>query len=94
MDDLLWQFKPSSFVPHAIAGDAGESLHQVTIAYGDYPTAAEDVLINLTGEACQAHQQFQRINEILISDPEILATGRDSYRYYQAQGYAPETHKL
>ena len=53
-----------------------------------------DVLINLSGQPCQSHQRFQRINEIICQDEDILAAARDSWRYYQAEGYQPQTHKL
>ena len=76
------------------------SLAKVQIG-ADLPQAADNkqeademVVINLSGSACEKHQQFSRINEILLSDEENLAHGRSCYRFYQAQGYTPETHKL
>ena len=94
VDDMLWQFKSTSFIPHGLATEAGDSKDKVQIS-ADLPLeSGDEVLINLSGSACENPQQFSRINEILLSDEENLAHGRSCYRFYQAQGYTPETHKL
>ncbi len=94
LDDLLWEFKPASFVPHAKIDQKDVSNHSVLLCLNEVPDTANDVLINLGREACQQHAQFSRINEILSADQESLAAGRVAYRFYQSQGYQPETHKL
>ena len=92
MDALLWQFKPSSFVPHALA----ESAVSEPVVIGTEARQAEfeDVFINLSGHPCQNLIRYQRVNEIISNDPEELQAGRQSYRFYQQQGFQPETHKL
>lgn len=94
LDDLLWAFKPSSFIPHGSVEDNDSDNFPVLLCANDVPAHANDVLINLRREACEQHAQFKRINEILIEDQESLTAGRVAYRYYQSQGYQPETHKL
>jgi DNA polymerase-3 subunit chi len=95
LDDLLWQFKPASFLPHArISDESGPVTESVSIAADPSVVNEGDVLINLGESACQVPDQFNRINEILTSDPEVLKAGRASYRYYQSKGLQPETHKL
>ena len=92
MDALLWQFKPSSFVPHALA----ESAVSEPVVIGTEVRQAEykDVFINLSVHPCQNLTRYQRVNEIISNDPEELQSGRQSYRHYQQQGFQPETHKL
>jgi DNA polymerase-3 subunit chi len=105
LDDLLWQFKASSFVPHGLVTEdssdhedsAGQedSVGQERVAIGTrIPASRTGMLINLTASPCAGLEQFSRINEILDADPETLMQGRDRYRFYQAQGYQPETHKI
>lgn len=95
LDDLLWQFKPASFLPHAqISAESGPVTEPVSIASDPSVVNEGDVLINLGAKACQVPEQFNRINEILSSDPDVLKAGRASYRYYQSKGLQPETHKL
>ena len=92
IDDLLWEFRASSFVPHGIATESGES--ESVLIGEDYSAATNDVLINLSTKTCEQHENFSRINEILSSEPDSLAAGRNNYRYYQSQGLSPQTHKL
>jgi DNA polymerase-3 subunit chi len=108
LDDLLWQFRATSFLPHELVADvlipenntakaagAPGSVIKERIVIGDQvPACQDDVLINLTGSPCSSHQQFSFINEILSSDPESLVRGRDCFRFYRTQGYQTETHKL
>jgi len=92
MDTLLWQFKPSSFVPHALAESAVSE--PVIIGTESRQAEYEDVFINLSGHPCQHLTRYQRVNEIMSNDPDELQDGRQSYRFYQQQGFQPETHKL
>lgn len=94
LNDLLWQFKPASFIPHGLAGDNDSNSDPVTIGMELPEPEQDDVLINLSGNACESHRRFSRINEIICADEESLGLGRDHYRFYQTQGYQPETHKL
>lgn len=94
LDELLWQFNRSSFIPHGLA-DAEPSLGE-TIIIGEKPPNAShtDVLINLGTQASAAHAQFARINEIISADEESLLQGRQRYRFYKEQGYQAETFKI
>lgn len=94
LDELLWQFSPSSFVPHGIAGS--ESAQAEVVVIGEKLPAAShtDVLINLGSEPSTAHGQFARINEIITADEESLLQGRKRYRFYKEQGYQAETFKI
>ncbi|MCH7817178.1 MAG: DNA polymerase III subunit chi [Proteobacteria bacterium] len=94
LDDMLWQFKAISFIPHALADGHTESTEAVIIGPELPDKNNDDVIINLSGRVCEAHQRFARINEILTADDDSLVQGRKHYRYYQAQGYRLETHKL
>ncbi|NKB32290.1 MAG: DNA polymerase III subunit chi [Pseudomonadales bacterium] len=90
VDDLLWQFKASSFIPHAVTGEGTEAIE---IGLASSPSH-QDVLINLSAKQCEQHQQFKRINEIVGPDEDSLATGRQIYRFYQTQGFKPDNHKV
>lgn len=94
MDALLWQFKPASFLPHAIAEPGQPAAEQLVIGTESDQEAFDDVFINLSGAPCQNLDRYQRVNEVLSADPEELNLGRQNYRYYQQQGFKPETHKL
>ncbi len=84
IDELLWQFNPASFVPHALVDE--EPASEAVLIGIEAPATQSDVLINLGSGPCPGHQQFSRINEIMTTDEESLVRGRDCYRFYQAQG--------
>ena len=99
LDSLLWEYRSSSFLPHGLASAKNSEVHSagtppVLIGTSKQDTAGLDVLINLSAEPCVEPDRYQKINEILSADPDVLAAGRVSYRSYQNLGYALETHKL
>ena len=88
LDDLLWEYSASSFIPHS-ANDDPVSLG-TDLRAGKHA----GVLINLAQQACPTEEQFSRINEVISADPESLEQGRDRYRDYAAKGLQIETFKL
>jgi DNA polymerase III subunit chi len=90
LDDLLWQFKASSFIPHATGATGAEAV-EIGI---ETSTAHQDVLINLSSADCKPFMHYGRINEIVGPDEDSLNYGRTNYRYYQAQGFKPENYKI
>ncbi len=108
LDKLLWSFQPASFVPHAFDGE--ESTHSVQIGWRNEdntvantmvdnnaatePANADTVLINLSDSVPNFFRNFQRIAEIVVQTPEILATTRQAWRFYQQQGCTLERHDL
>jgi len=90
LDELLWLFKANSFIPHA-TGNSGSELVEIDI---EPSTAHQDVLINLSSGSCEQFQHYSRINEIVGSDKDSLDNGRRNYRFYKAQGFKPDTHKI
>lgn len=93
LDDMLWQFKPGSFIAHALTqqtspGDA------VTISVRLEDATHNDMVINLSREALAGHLQFARINEIVGADKPSLEQGRQRYRFYSENGHTPLIHKL
>ncbi len=95
LDDLLWQYSASSFIPHRVSGaSASVDTDPVSLGTGLDGAGKADVLINLSEQACQAEGQFQRINEVISADDESLEQGRTRYRYYKEKAYRIETFKL
>lgn len=95
LDTLLWDFKPSGFLPHARPGGTRKDASEAVLIGTEIGQLVHnDMLINLTTRPCQEHERFTRIDEILCADEQILAGGRELFRFYRAQGYEPKTHKL
>lgn len=91
LDDLLWSFKPESFIPHQIIG--GENDANIEITYSNTTGDHQDVLINLSSQVPAYFSRFERVSEIVIQEPKILENTREHYRHYKQRGYPVAQHK-
>lgn len=94
INDLLWTFHDTSFVPHAPLDDKDEALAPVLIGFGNKVPNAADVLINLQTAVPTYFSQFDRVVETTGENAETRRAARDRYRFYQQRGYALTTHNI
>lgn len=91
MDDLLWQFRADSFVPH---GRADQAHHTIAIG-GDQQTGDHcDVMINLTPDVPATFSRFARLAEIVSQDEPWLSASRSRYSHYRQAGYPLHNHSI
>ena len=96
-DDLLWDYPPDRFLPHARLG--AETSEPVVIgtpeerehANGD-PQEAAGVLVNLAPDIPPTFTRFARVSEIVLASER--AAGRAKYRQYRERGYPLFHHEL
>lgn len=97
LDELLWQFQASSFIPHEIGGEhtcpVQIGWRSVALEHSD-TIAASTVLINLADVVPSFFNNFQRIAEIVVQLPAVLTSTRNAWRYYQQQGCVLERRDL
>jgi DNA polymerase III subunit chi len=96
LDELLWTFSQSSFVPHRLASSAGgPPIEPVLIDDGPGPVGERwDLLINLADEIPEYFSRYARLAEIVDGSDERRAQGRERYRYYRDRGYPLKTHQI
>ncbi len=98
LNDLLWTFSQSSFVPHRLLEsdvDIAESIEPVLIARGEPPEGSTiDVLINLAAIMPTGIERYQRIAEVLDGDEQRRQQGRERFRDYRERGCKLESHTL
>lgn len=94
LDDLLWTFKPESFLPHDIYPDEASSTAPIRLSYTEQAYDGIDVLINLTEKVPTGFHQFKRIAEIVIDTPQAREAGRQRYRFYREPGNELKTHDI
>jgi DNA polymerase-3 subunit chi len=97
LDELLWQFKAESFLPHVNLDEdqtKSQSECKITLDSGANVPVKPDVLINLASAVWDCHIEFSDIREVVSGDDTSRVLGRQRYRYYQSQGYDIETLKL
>jgi DNA polymerase-3 subunit chi len=92
LDERLWSFRNSSFVPHALVSDRADE--QVCIAWGQEPQGHDDLLINLQTQVPSFIGRFRRVAELVNQEPQRLEALRSSWRHYRERGYALEEHRL
>jgi len=102
LDELLWTFRQSSFLPHALLDAQGpEEAAGEPILLGQADAMAPDqrgMLINLAPRQAndlQADlQSFPRIAEVACRRPDLLEAARERFRHYRDQGRKPKTHNV
>jgi DNA polymerase-3 subunit chi len=92
-DELLWQFNPSSFIPHHIQGEGPKPPPPVQIGYEDKPSHIRDILINLSDSIPKQFLQFQRVCEIVREDEQQKRIKREHYKFYQGHQFSIDTHR-
>ena len=93
LDDMLWQYQASSFVPHCLLDE--KTGDESVVISPELPDGSHhDVLINLSAGTHRSHLDFSRVNEIVSADEDALEQGRVRYRFYKDQGHSPVTHKI
>ncbi|MEZ5503732.1 MAG: DNA polymerase III subunit chi [Halioglobus sp.] len=88
LDELLWSFRPASFLPHALHG--AQHSDAIAIGWGQEPRDHNDLLINLQLEIPPFFSRFQRVAEVVTQEPTSLAALRKSWSFYKARGYQLE----
>lgn len=94
IDDLLWSFRPGSFLPHAIYEGTDTAPQPVLLGYATEPSDCNDVLFNLSADVPAFFCRFNRVAELVAADAAQRNAARQRYRYYQDRGYTLKTHNL
>ncbi|WP_077216943.1 DNA polymerase III subunit chi [Piscirickettsia litoralis] len=91
LDDLLWSFSETSFIPHAIVGHPlVDDDVKVLIGFGEQRSPA-GLLIKLAPLEHE-NNQYPRIAEIVSQDKNSLQASRKAYRHYQQAGFSVHHH--
>lgn len=94
LDELLWTFKPDSFIPHHLQGEGPEPPPPIQIGYATEPQGFSDILLNLALTVPPFFSRFQRVIEIVATDETAKATSREHFRHYRQADIVPKTHTL
>lgn len=94
LDELLWTFKPDSFIPHHLQGEGPEPPPPIQIGYSEEPKGFSDILFNLSPTIPTFLKCFQRVIEIVSTDEAAKAMSREHFRAYRKLGFEPQTHTI
>lgn len=91
---LLWQFKADSFIPHDLLEENKKSPVILGREGLDHSAINFSLLINLTFAIPAHHQKFERIVELVVSDPALKENARKNYRFYADKQYKVQYHSI
>jgi len=94
IDNLLWTFRAGSFIPHQLYQSDSSENSPVQLGTDKAPHIDSDVLINLAAEIPLFFSRFQRVAELVGSDEQAKALGREHFQFYRDRGYSLNTHRL
>lgn len=94
MDELLWTFRPDSFVPHGRHPQENEEDLPVLVGHDGRPGGKPEVLVNLTTSVPDFHVHFVRIAEFVAGEEESRHRGRQRYAYYRERHYDVKYHRV
>ena len=93
LDDVMWTYNDSSFVPHDIQGSDDDADTPVIIGH-DVSKRSRYLLINLTDRMPVMLDRFERVAEIINDEPAVLHQGRQRYSNYRNDAYPLHYHEI
>jgi DNA polymerase-3 subunit chi len=93
LDDIMWIFSDSSFLPHAIQGGTEDTDAPVIIGHSASASKGY-LLINLSDELPEDTLNYERVAEIICDAPDNLQTGRARYSAYKRNAYPLHYHEI
>lgn len=96
LDELLWTFSSTSFIPHCRNHDDDALVNVTPVILSDQiqPDVHFDVLLNLHHQHPPLFNQFKRLIEIAGVSHEDKLAARERYRFYKNEGYEIQHYNL
>lgn len=94
MDELLWTFRQDSFVPHALAGEAGSEDEAIVIGCDVAAGQGREVLVNLGVGLPESLPPFARIAEVVSDDEQARHAARERFGLYRRLGHELQAHDV
>ena len=86
IDEMLWAFEPTSFVPHNLIGEGPKQGAAVEISW-QAPTNRRAVLINLTSDVPTFAKQFSHLIDFVPSEDVQKEQARNRFRTCRQWGF-------
>jgi DNA polymerase-3 subunit chi len=92
LDEKLWEFDDTAFIPHQIAGDDDDAITAVVIVPPGVRTADRPLVVNLRDEC--APGTFERVLEVVAADPAEREGSRARWTEYKKRGFDVNKHDM
>jgi DNA polymerase-3 subunit chi len=93
LDELMWDFPPGRFLPHALGADDAAAPVSIVPDAGQLAPGRE-VIINLAEDPVPEPGRFRRLLEIVPADTQRKKASRDKFRQYRDWGLSPGSHQI
>lgn len=93
-DRLLWSYSQLSFVPHVRADHALAKATPIVIANANSELPHHDALLNLADEPPPYFTRFEFLREVVSSEDEDRAKGRERLKFYKSRGFTIQTQDM
>lgn len=99
LDRELWTFDDQEFLPHVLAAGKPlpERLHTTPIWLSPDPSSApgeRSILVNIGREMPAGMERFERLFDLVSSEPDDRQEGRQRWKAYAAQGWDVQPHEV
>lgn len=96
LDELLWSFSPTDFVPHRRVSESENSLPGTSVLLAESLVAVlhQGVLVNLGQGTPDGFERFERLIEVVTQADDDRLAARSRWKYYTDRGYAMKRHDL
>ena len=93
LDELLWIFKDTSFIPHNLIGEGPDEAPPIQLGC-TAPPNHRDILINLAEQIPAFSRQFKRVLEIKTNSNEDEISYQQHLVHYQQHSTDITTHNI
>ena len=94
MEEVLWSFQQTSFIPHCRSRHALAAETPVIIDHEAEHLVHDEILLNL----CETHppffSRFLRLIELVGNEEGDKAAARERFRFYRDRGYEISRHDM
>ena len=94
LDDLLWTFSQTSFIPHVKKNGSVELTAPVCIDHHPPQSGAAEVVVSVADQPVEDYSNFVRIAEVVGFDEIEKRSGRSRFKFYRDQGLELKTHRI
>lgn len=94
LDEMLWTFADTSFIPHTLADNLNYRQANIVICHDNLPADAGDILINLSDQLPTDYQRFERLLEVVPNEDPWRSNARKRYVHYREQDIEINTHMI
>ena len=98
LDQLLWSYSTTEFLPHCRSDSPFQTLAATPIWLAEQldacPYPSGSVLVNLGQQVPGNFERFERFIEVASSHENDRLAARDRWKHYRDRGYSLKRHEL